>query len=171
MLKFLFSFIIICFSLTVTLAEESRIVYLDVNKIMQDSNAGKSIKEQLKKRQNNNISKFKKLEEEIKKENDLIAKKNILSQDEFQKKLTELRKDVINYQKDRNKALNEINKARINASANLIKQLSPILEDYSKKLYFSHYSKKNLVMGKKEMEITNDVLKIVNDKIKKIKLN
>ena len=133
MLRFLLSFIVICLTLSVSLAEEARIVYLDVNKIMQESNAGKSIKEQLKKRQKNNLSKFKKLEDEIKKkEKDLIAKKNILSQDEFQKKITELRKDVIKYQKDRNKALNEINKARINASANLIKQLSPILEDYSK---------------------------------------
>ena len=50
--------------------------------------------------------------------------------------------------------------------------MSPILEDYSKKNSISLIiQKKNLVMGKKEMEITKDVLKIVNDKVKKIKLN
>ena len=57
MLRVIFSFIIFCLSLSVSLADESKIVYLDVNKIMQESNAGKSIKDQLKKRQNNNISK------------------------------------------------------------------------------------------------------------------
>ena len=67
MLRIIISIIIFCLSLSSSYASESKIVYLDVNKIMQESNAGKSIRDQLKKRQNNNIAKFKKLEDEIKK--------------------------------------------------------------------------------------------------------
>ena len=42
-----------------------KIVYLDVEKIMQDSIAGKSIVAQLKKKREASISKFKKKEKEI----------------------------------------------------------------------------------------------------------
>ena len=60
------------------------IVYIDMDKIMQKSKAGKSVIENINKTNDSNIKKFKKIEEEIRKEEqDLIAKKNILSDDEF----------------------------------------------------------------------------------------
>ena len=41
-------------------ADEQKIVYLNVDKIMQQSIAGKSIKKQLENIHNNNLKKFKK---------------------------------------------------------------------------------------------------------------
>tara|TARA_B100001989_G_C24543375_1_gene469026 strand:+ start:2075 stop:2593 length:519 start_codon:yes stop_codon:yes gene_type:complete len=150
-----------------------KIVYLDVEKIMQQSIAGKSIIAQLKKRRESSISKFKKREKEIRvKEKELIEKKNVLSKEEFEKNIIELRKDVSNYQKDRNKASNEITKSRVKASTKLINKLTPILEEYSKKNSIRIIvQKKNIVMGKKEDDITNDILELVNQKVKNIKLD
>ena len=72
-----------------------KIVYLDIEKIMQDSIAGKSIITQLKKKREASISKFKKKEKEIiEKEKKLISQKNVLSKEEFQSKLKELRNDI-----------------------------------------------------------------------------
>ena len=69
-----------------------KIVYLDVEKIMQESIAGKSIITQLKKKRESSISKFKKKEKDIfDKEKKLIAQKNVLSEDEFKSKIKELR--------------------------------------------------------------------------------
>ena len=111
-----------------------KIVYLDVEKIMKDSLAGKSIIAQLKKKRESSISKFKKREKDIlEKEKKLISQKNILSKEDFEKKLKDLRNDISNYQKDRNKSSNEIKKSRVNASTKLISKLTPILEEYSKK--------------------------------------
>ena len=150
-----------------------KIVYLDVEKIMQDSIAGKSIVAQLKKKREASISKFKKKEKEIiEKEKKLISQKNVLSKEEFESKLKKLRSDISNYQKDRNKILGDITKSRIKASTNLIKELAPILEEYSKKNSIKLIvQKKHIVMGKKENDITKDILDLVNQKVKSIKIN
>ena len=150
-----------------------KIVYLDVEKIMQQSIAGKSIIAQLKKKREILISNFKKKEKEIMdKEKKLIAQKNVLSKEEFESKIIELRKDISNYQKERNKTSNDIARSRVKASTNLINKLTPILEDYSKKNSIRIIvQKKNIVMGKKEDDITKDILELVNQKVKSIKID
>ncbi len=150
-----------------------KIVYLDVEKIMQQSTAGKSIIAQLKKKREASISKFKKKEKDIiDKEKKLIAQKNVLSKEEFETKIIELRKEISNYQKERNKTSNEIARSRVSASTKLIKKLTPILEEYSKKNSIRIIvQKKNIVMGKKEDDITKDILELVNQQVKNIKLD
>ena len=150
-----------------------KIVYLDVEKIMQDSLAGKSIIAQLKKKRESSISKFKSREKDIfDKEKKLISQKNVLSKEEFESKLKDLRNDISNYQKDRNKASNEITQTRIKASTALIKKLTPILESYSKENSIKIIvQKKHIVMGSNEYDITKDILNLVNQKIKNIKID
>ena len=140
---------------------------------MQKSIAGKSIIAQLKKKREVSISKFKKKEKEIfDKEKKLIAQKNVLNKDEFEKKIKELRIDISNYQKERSKTSNNIAKLRINASTKLISKLTPILEEYSKKNSIRIIiQKKHIVMGTKEDDITKDILELVNQKVKSIKLD
>ena len=154
-------------------AEEQKIVYLNVDKIMQQSIAGKSITKQLEKLYNNNLEKFKKNDEILKnKEKKIISQKNVLSQEDFQKELISLRTEIIKFQKEQVKAREDINKLRIGATNKLISQLSPILKEYAKKNSVSLIlQKKNIVMGKKEIEITDEILEITNKKIKDIKLN
>ena len=167
--------LIITFSLIIlsSSAEEQKIVYLNVEKIMQQSIAGKSIKDQLKKLHNKNLEKFKKNDEILKnKEKKIISQKNILSQEDFQKELKSLRTEIINFQKEQVKARDNINKLRIGATNKLISKLSPILEEYAKQNSISLIlQKKNIVMGKKEIEITNEILEITNKEIKNIKIN
>ena len=150
-----------------------KIVYLDVEKIMQQSTAGKSIIAQLKKKREASISKFKKKEKDIiEKEKKLISQKNVLSKEEFGKNIKDLRDEIIEFQKDRNKAFNEIAKLRVKASTNLLKKLNPILENYSKTNSISMViQKKHIVIGKKEDDITKDILELVNQKVKNIKLD
>ena len=158
---------------TFSYAEEQKIVYLNIDKIMQQSIAGKSIKKQLENIYNKNLDKFKKNDEILKnKEKKIIAQKNILSQEDFQKEISSLRLEIIKFQKEQVKARDDINKLRIGATNKLISKLSPILEDYAKKNSISLIlQKKNIVMGKKEIEITDEILEIVNNKIKDIKIN
>ena len=170
--KFLITNIFILIFLS-SYAEEQKIVYLNVDMIMQQSIAGKSIKSQLKELHKKNLEKFKKNDEILKnKEKKIIAQKNILSQEDFQKELKSLRTEIINFQKEQVKARDDINKLRIEATNKLILKLSPILEEYAKKNSISLIlQKKNIVMGRKEIEITNEILEITNNKIKNIKIN
>ncbi len=149
------------------------IVYIDMDKIMQKSKAGKSVIENINKTNDSNIKKFKKIEEEIRKEEqDLIAKKNILSDDEFSKGLTSLRKKIEEYRETRQKAIDEITKKRINASADFAQKIKPILGNYAKEKNIEMViQKKNIIMGKSELDITDDILKIVDKEISKLKIN
>ena len=95
-----------------------------------------------------------------------------MSQEDFQKELTSLRSEIIKFQKEQVKAREDINKLRIEATNKLISQLSPILQEYAKRNSVSLIlQKKNIVMGKKEIEITDEILEITNKRIKDITLN
>ena len=163
----------IFFLISIPLYSSEKIVYLDVEKIMQESIAGKAIISKLKKKRETSISKFKKKEKEIfEKEKKLISQKNVLSEEEFKKKIQDLRSDIANYQRDRNKTSNDITQTRIKASTDLIKKLTPILEAYSKENSIRIIvQKKHIVMGSKDDDITKDILNLVNQKIKNIKVD
>ncbi len=166
-------YIIIFFIISLPSYSSEKIVYLDVEKIMQESIAGKAIIAKIKKKRETSISQFKKKEKEIfEKEKKLISQKNILNEEEFKKKIQNLRSDISKYQKERNKASNDLVQIRIKASTNLIKKLTPILETYSKDNSIRIIvQKKHIVMGSKEDDITKDILNLVNKKIKSIKID
>ena len=171
MKKIIFIFIFFLFSSPIYSNE--KIVYLDVEKIMQESIAGKAIIAKIKKKREISISKFKKKEKDIfDKEKKLISQKNVLNEEEFKKNIQDLRSDISNYQKERNKALNDLTKTRIKASTKLINKLTPILETYSKENSIGIIiQKKHIVMGSKEDDITKEILDLVNQKIKSIKID
>ena len=82
--NFLFYLSLIFFSTSLLNAEQ--IVYINIEKIMKESKAGKQIIEKITKSNETNINKFKKIEENLRsQEKDLLAKKNVISEDEFQK--------------------------------------------------------------------------------------
>ncbi len=166
-------YILIFFIFLIPSYSSEKIVYLDVEKIMQESVAGKSIIAKIKKKRESSISKFKDREKDIvEKEKKLISQKNVLSENEFKKKIQDLRGEISNYQKERNKAANDITQTRIRASTNLIKKLTPILEEYSKENSIRIIiQKKHIVMGSKEDDITKEILDLVNQKIKNIKVD
>ena len=166
-------YIIIFFIISLPSYSSEKIVYLDVEKIMQESIAGKAIIAKIKKKRETSISQFKKKEKEIfEKEKKLISQKNILNEEEFKKKIQNLRSDISKYQKERNKASNHLVQIRIKASTNLIKKLTPILETYSKDNSIRIIvQKKHIVMGSNEYDITKDILNLVNQKIKSIKID
>ena len=165
--------ILVFFLYSLPLYSNEKIVYLDVEKIMQESIAGKAVSVKIKKKRETTISKFQKKEKEIiEKEKKLISQKNVLNQDEFKKKIQDLRNEISNYQKERTRISNDIAKLRIKASTKLISKLTPILEEYAKKNSIRIIiQKKQIVMGNKEDDITSDILDLVNKKVKSIKID
>jgi len=152
---------------------ESLIVFLDMDKIMLQSKAGKSITVELEKLHKNNITTFKQKEEELKnKETSIVAQKNVLSNEEFEKKINSLRKEANEYRIKRRDLINSLTEKRVEAQNKLIKTLNPILADYSKKNSISMIiQKKNIIIGKSELEITDDILEILDKSLKTIDLN
>ena len=111
-----------------------RIVYINMEKIMKDSKAGKEIIEKISKSNEKNINKFKKIEEDLKKqEQDLVSKKNVISEDEFKSKLENLKKEIGEYRAKRQNIIQQSAQKRIQASAQFSNQIKPILGDYAAK--------------------------------------
>ena len=156
-----------------SLSHEKSVVYIDLNKIMRSSNAGKSITSQLENNHKKNISKFKKIEEELKKEeSEIISQKNVLTNEEFEKKIIDLRDKANKFRKERNNNINNLNNQRLEATQKMITLVKPILSDYSEKNSISLIlEKKNIIIGKTLLDITDDILKIVDEKIGKIQLD
>ena len=152
---------------------ESLIVFLDMNKIMLQSKAGKSITVELEKLHKKNITTFKQKEEELKKkETSIVSQKNVLSNEEFEKKINTLREEANEYRIKRRDLINSLTEKRVEAQNKLIKTLNPILADYSKKNSISMIiQKKNIIIGKTELEITDEILEILDKSLKTIDLN
>ena len=149
------------------------ISYVDMDLLMNSSEAGKSITSQLTGIHKKTTSELKKIEEELKKEeSDLIKQKNVISNEEFEKKLSLLRNKASDYQKQRKKSNVSINEKRMNATSELVNLIQPILAEYANNNSISIiFQKKNIVIGKTELDITEDILKILNENHKKIVIN
>ena len=156
-----------------SISNDLKIVYVDIDKVLLQSNAGKAITKQLENLNKNNIKKFKEQEKKItSNENDILKKKNVLSEEEFKKKVNNLQIDIKNFKENINSSRVDLDKKRLEATAKILDILNPILSDYSSKNSISLIiQKKNIVIGKTELDITSQILKILNTKIKTVKLN
>ena len=166
-------FITIFFLNFTLLKAEELISYVDMEILMNSSEAGKSITSQLTTIHKKTMTELKKIEEELKKEeSDLIKQKNVISNEEFEKKLSLLRNKASDYQKQRKKSNDSINKKRMDATSDLVSLIQPILAEYANNNSISIiFQKKYIVIGKTELDITEDILKILNENHKKIVIN
>ena len=147
--------------------------YLDFKFILNESEAGKKAQNTLKKNLENGIKSLNKREKDLQAdEKKIIEQKKIISPEEYKKKVTELRKKVSSLQKDRSNLLEKIGKQRKKAKNELLRTLNPIIKDYmvEKKIRYV-MDKKSLILADENLDITQDIIKILNSKLKTIKLN
>ena len=124
---------------------EENIVYLDVNFLLSESEAGKYINNELKKINDKNVEEFKKIENSIKNEEDkLLKQKNILKEDEFNNKINKLREKYKSYEELRNTKNNDLKILRDKAGNQILKIINEILAEYSTK------NKISLIIEKKK---------------------
>ena len=161
-------FLIILMMFSNTVYAENRIAYFDVEKVIAQSKVGQSIISQLGKIDKSNIAKFKKIEANIKdNEKKLISKKNILAKKDFQNELNNLKKDVNTYKEQRAKNINEVSLKRVNATKKVLSLMNPIIAKYADENNISIIlAKQNIVIGKTELDVTDEILILVNKNIK-----
>ena len=96
----------------------------------------------------------------------------MISQDEYKKKVSELRKEVSLLQKERNNLLESISKQRNTARNQILKSLNPIIKEYmEEKKIRMVVDKKSLLLADENLDITKEIISILNKKLKSIKLN
>ena len=172
-MKLLLSSIFFIFLFFVNQAfSEQKIAFIDMDRVMSTSKSGISILKQLTNLSNKDLDFLKKEEIKFKeKEKKLISQKNIISETDFKNKLDELKSEIKNYNQNRNKMLTDFNKLKVDNTNNLLKLINPILIKFSNDKEISIIlQKKDLVVAKTELDITDEVIKIVNSEIKEFKI-
>ncbi len=164
-------FFIVC-TISYSQAEELKIFYVDIDKIMKESNVGKKVNKNLDSLIKKKSKEFRKIEEDLKKKDeDLVKQKNILSKDELSKKLKSLETDIKNYRVKKNEFNKSVTQKKLAATSEMVTYLNKILGKYATENSASLIiQKKNIVIGKTEMDITKPILEIFNKEVKDVKL-
>ena len=153
-----------------TLNSKAEIVYIDINYILNSSEVGKNLNTYIETIKNQNSLKYEKIESDlVNKEKSLISQQNILDKEQFQKKLKILTSEVQKYRSDRNVSLEELNDIKINKTKEILSALNPIITKFVDENSISIViPKKNIVVGRKNLDITNQIIKLLNNSITKL---
>ena len=165
-------FFILLFSLlsfNVSKADE-KISYVDVDYILSNSLAGKSLLETLKKEEKLKIENFKVSDDNFKdKEKKILAKKNLITNEEINKELKSLQIEFQSYRKNKMNKIKKFKAKRNRNILNFIKLINPIIENYMAENSISILlDKKNIFIASKDYDITKNLITLIDNKIKSI---
>mgnify|MGYP001192593030 CR=1 FL=1 len=149
---------------------QEKIVFLNVNYIYNNSISGKKASDTIQ-------TKIKTLENDVKKfsksinsnKEKLSKQKNILSKNDFKKKFNDIEIKIIEFNKKIKIRNDEIVKLKKNVRSKFVEELRKILSEYSSNNSIQLIiEQENVLIGSNKLNITNDILKIVDSR--KIKL-
>ena len=152
---------------------QEKIVFIDINYIFKNSIAGKDLNDQILKKDKELKLEVNKFRSEIEEErNKILSQKNVLSVEEYNKKVKILEESI----KDKNSEVaaknNEFLLFKKKIETLFSKKLNSIIEEYSLENSINIIlNKENLLMAKKNLDITQQVFSIFNERVNKIDLN
>ena len=147
--------------------------FVDFKFILNQSIAGKKAQQELKRMLNDGIQKIEKKQKNVlEEEKKIVQQKKLINPEEYKKKVEQLREKVSSLQKERNSLLEDISKKRKKARESLLKTLNPILEQYMKENNIRMIvDKKSILLADENLNLTDKIIKILNQKIKSVSLN
>jgi outer membrane protein len=170
-MKKYFLFFVFIFYNSMSLANTS-IVYLDMDKVVSKSEVGKSILTKLDEITKKKIKTLEKIANELKeKEKKLLIQKNLLSISEYEKKIILLRSEVDTYNLKKKNELNKLNQLKENSISKFLKEINTIVLKYTEeKNIILILQKKNIVIGKANLDVSDDIIKLINQNVKEFKV-
>ncbi len=143
---------------------DQKIVYLNLDYIVQNSAPGKLILDELDSIKKKNIEQFKLKKNNLKnKEDELIKKKNILSTEEFESEVLALREEMNIYNKDRQEIFSKFEEDKKKKLNEFLKKITPFIETFVKENSINIVlNEKNLFIASKKFDITGQIVEIIN---------
>jgi Skp family chaperone for outer membrane proteins len=166
-----FFFIIFFSVLSVnSIKANDKVSYVDMDFLITNTIAGKSLLENFKKEEKLKVDKFKISDEDFKnKEKKILAKKNLVTNDEINKELRSLQVEFQNYRKNKIKEIDELKAKRNRNILNFIKLINPIIERYmSENSIAILLDKKNIFIASKNYDITKNLVTLIDKDIKSV---
>ena len=152
---------------------ENRILFVDIDYIYSNSVAGKEINNSIKKKTNDIKSELNNYQKDIEEDKkNLLNKQNVLAKVEFEKRYSELENLIKELNIKMNKKNNSLIKYKNKVEIEFKKELDLILREYATNNSIDMIlNKKNILIGKNNLNATNEILEIFDKKIKKISLD
>lgn len=152
--------------------EKPLIAVLNVQEIMRDSLAAKSVKEQFDRKQKSFSDELSSKEETLQKEQQELAKqRSVLAQEAFEKKVREFQTKAADVQKEVQKKKNQLDKGLGQAFTEIQKAVSGILADMAKeKGFVVVVPTQQILYNEPSLDITAEVLKRLDSKLPKVSL-
>lgn len=147
-----------------------KIAFVDIDYIINSSEIGKKLNKNFNEKIKKEDARLKQKEKDLKsKEAKILNQKNVLSEDELNKLLVDFRKEISNFKQQRISINDKFRDQKLKETNSLVTSLNNILANYAEKNSISLIiQKKNIVIGKSELDITKDVLNIFNSEVKSI---
>ena len=162
------SFLVILFFLICSNSSANNIAFIDLDTVLKKTNSGKKIIDQFENRRNQELKEIQKKENDIKNfENEIRNKKNIISEDELKLEIAKLQKNIKEFNQFKNKAQNDFKKLKNDEIMNFFNKIDPIIQTYLNENSIDIlFNNKNIIIGKDSLDITNNIIKIVNMNLK-----
>ena len=150
----------------------SNIVYVDIDRVLTISKPGSYILKQLSDMKTVDVKDFEKKEKNLKEnEKKIIKQKNILSPEDLALKVNNLKKEIKEYNEYRDRTIKNFQKLKMDNTAKLLGLINPILAQYTKDKSISMIlQKKDIIIGKAELDITKPIIDLVNKNVKEFKI-
>ena len=166
--KNFFLIIIFFFTASINAWSSEKIAFLDIEYIINKSKPALLIIKKIEKIRDEETNKLMEIENNLKKKNEEIVKtKNLISPEELNKKISSLKNEAKSFEELKKRTIKDLNIRRNKELDQFLKLINPIVQEYMKEKSIDIIiDKKNIFMAKSKNDITNDILTIVNNKIK-----
>ena len=167
-LKNYFIIIFLYLAMPSNVIAENKISYLDLDFILSNTNAGKSLFAQLNQNEKKILEKFDIEEKNLKDEEvKIIGSKNLISENELKKNVVEFQQKLKNFKKKKQAEIKNLKKIRNDKIINLLNIINPIIQEYMDDNSISILiDKKNIYIANVKLDITNNLIELKNKKIK-----
>ena len=92
-----------------------------------------------------------------------------MKKEEFNEKFTILSNEINIYNTEKKSSLNKLNKIKLDNTKKILEILNPIITNYVDENSISLVMpKKNIIVGKKNLDITDEIVKLLNDKVQSL---
>ena len=153
--------------INVSISKES-IAFVNVDYLIQNSNIGKKLLANINDKDKKNLDNLKKKNKILQDlESSIKKKKNVISDEAYNKEVIDFKKKFQEFSKEKNEIVKEFNIYKKSEIENIFKKINPIINNYMEENSVNLlFDSKNIFMGAKKLNLTDDILKKINNELK-----
>ena len=160
-------FVILFLFLFLPLHADDKFKFANMDIIIKKTDYGIKMLDKINQLDKANVSKLKLFEDDLKKiDKQIKIKRNIVSEIELEKEVKELQLKINSYKQEKDLMVKKLNETKKNELKIFFNKINPIIQDYmSKNSIQIIINSKDVIMGNKNADLTEELIQEINSKI------